>query len=161
MRFVVPAVIVVFALAETVMAGQPHQSIQSVPPGTRASYGTDFGNRYQYFGLGYGYGPGAFGPGGWSGYSGRSGGSGGYGRSSSYGGYGGRYGNPDQQLQALHQEQMMWTGNFAPMPQTAPGVTVNPAWNPYQNRLSDDIFRRSEPPIESKTIENPFTRHAK
>ena len=135
--------------------------VRVAPLGSRAYYGTNFGNRYQYFGLGYGYGPGAFGPGGWSGYSGRLGGYGRYGGGRGYGGgyFGsGRYGGfaADLQLQQLHQQQMMWTMNFAPIPQMPPPMTVNPFWNPYQSRLGDDIYHRTEPAPLPETIENPF-----
>jgi hypothetical protein len=150
--------------APATVSGQS-SSVNSVPRGTRSFYGTNFGNRYQYLGLGYGYGPGAFGPGAWSGFGGGGyGGYGGYGgRSRGYGGYGGsgRYGGiqTDLQIEALHQQQMMWSLNFAPMPQTAPTMTVNPFWNPYQSRLGDDIYHRQEPPQEPEVFENPYAHH--
>lgn len=161
MRRATLTLLLFMAVGASTKASGPRSSIQSVPRGTRSFYGTNFGNRYQYFGLGYGYTPGAFGPGGWAAYGG-----GGYGGRRGYGGYSGSggsryggYGNYDMQQQQLHQQQMMWTMNFAPMPQTTPGVTVNPYWNPYQSRLSDDIYRRSERPPEPATFENPFARH--
>lgn len=137
---------------------------KSVPRGSRSVYGTDFGNRYQYLGLGYGYGPGSFGPGAWSAFGGRRG-YGGYGGYRGYGGYGGyrsgRYadlGIFGQQAENVHEQEMMWSMNFAPMPQTAPGVTVNPYWNPYQSRLHDDIFQRAERPPRPAEYANPFVR---
>lgn len=158
--------ILAFVTATAIIAapGNAADSVRIAPLGSRAYYGTNFGNRYQYFGLGYGYGPGAFGPGGWSGYSGRYGG---YGRSGGYGRYGGGYGGgygsgryggfgADLQLQQLHQQQMMWTMNFAPIPQMPPPMTINPFWNPYQSRLGDDIYHRNEPAPVPETIENPF-----
>lgn len=156
----------VFLLVFAFRSQAPAQSVagmsRSVPRGTRSFYGTDFGNRYQYFGLGYGYAPGSFGPGGWSafgggggyGYGGYGNGRSRYGRYGGYGGYGG-YGMYDQQ-EMLHERQMMWSMNFAPMPQTAPNVTVNPYWNPYQSRLGDDIYRRKQPPTSPKHYTNPF-----
>jgi hypothetical protein len=145
--------------------GYAADSVRTAPRGARGFYGTNFGNRYQYFGLGYGYSPGAFGPGGWSGYSGRMGGlSGGglnagglfggpgrYGNSGRYGGY-----SADLQQQALHQQQMMWSMNFAPIPQMPPAMTINPYWNPYQSRLGDNVYHRDQPPPMPETIENPF-----
>lgn len=132
---------------------------RSLPRGTRSFYGSNFGNHYQYLGLGYGYAPGSFGPGAWSAFRGGRGygGYGGYGYGGSrYGGYGG-YGMSNQ-LENLHEQQMMWSLNFAPMPQTAPGVTVNPFWNPYQSHLGDDIYHRDEPVPEPEKYENPFVQ---
>jgi hypothetical protein len=157
MRFVGWTFVVLLAIGSQAQAQTAGST--SVPRGTRSYYGTNFGNRYQYFGLGYGYAPGSFGPGGWSafggaggGYSGRRG-SGGYGGSRS-GRYG--YGNYDQQAENLHEQEMMWSMNFAPMPHTTPEVTINPFWNPYQSRLRDDIYHRQEPPPIAEEYENPF-----
>lgn len=149
----------VFLLVFVLHGQAPAQSSKSVSRGTRSHYGTNFGNRYQYFGLGYGYGPGSFGRGGWSAFGGGRG-YGGYGYGyggSRYGRYGG-YGLYDQQAENLHEQQMMWSMNFAPMPQTAPGVTINPRWNPYQSRLRDDFFHRAEPASTPEEYENPFVR---
>lgn len=156
--------VVTLAQAQT---GDLTAPAKTAPRGARGAYGTNFGNRYQYFGLGYGYGPGSFGPGGWSGYGGGGGryGGGGGGSGGGYGGGGygggsGRYGNADMQNQLTHERQMMWTMNFAPLPQTPPVLNINPFWNPYQSRLGDDFYHRNEPPVGPETIENPFTRHA-
>jgi hypothetical protein len=161
--------------ATSATAGYPSAPARTAPLGARGYYGTNFGNRYQYFGLGYGYSPGAFGPGGWSGYNGGSGGRyGGYGRGygsrgyGGYGGYGGGYGygygglTVDPQMEALHERQMMWTMNFAPIPQMPPTMTVNTMWNPYQSHLGDDFYHRAQPAPHAETIENPFVHpHAK
>ena len=146
--------------ATTATAAYPLAPIRAAPLGARAYYGTNFGNRYQYFGLGYGYTPGAFGPGGWSAYNGGMGRYGRYAGGYGYGGYGGygRYGgySADLQQQQLHQQQMMWTMNFAPIPQMPPTMTFNPMWNPYHSHLGDDFYQRGQPAPQPETIENPF-----
>ncbi|HWB07837.1 MAG TPA: hypothetical protein VG826_01240 [Pirellulales bacterium] len=176
MRRTTLTLVILTAATATAAADDPSASTRTVPRGTRAYYGTNFGNRYSYFGLGYGYGPGAFGPGGGSGYYGGYGGrygrygryggfggyGGGYGRYGGYGGYGGYgyggyggYGG-DLGLQALHQNEMMWTMNFAPIPQMPPTMTFSSGWNQTPKRSADDFHWAQEPPDHPETITNPF-----
>lgn len=128
--------------------------VRSAPHGARGAYGTNFGNRYQYFGLGYGY---SKWQGAWKPYSygmGRGRGQGGgYGG----GGYGSSM-NPDMQLQMLHERQMMWTMQWAPIPETPPVVNYNPSWNPYQSRLADEYYRPRDPAPRPETVYNPFIK---
>ncbi|MGH7134742.1 MAG: hypothetical protein ACREHD_03320 [Pirellulales bacterium] len=168
------ALSVCLLFASTAVARAASPGYASVSRGTRSFYGTNFGNRYQYMGLGYGYARGTpgvgfgmgAGRGGYGGYGGGGyggGGYGGYGRSGGYGGYGGSGRNggilTDLQLEQLHQQRMMWSMQFAPMPETAPGVTYNRDWNPYQSRLADDIYHREYPAPLPQAYENPFIDH--
>jgi hypothetical protein len=164
------SVCLLFALEAVAPAASPGYA--SVSRGTRSFYGTNFGNRYQYMGLGYGYARGTPGVGfgmsaGRGGYGGfGSGGYSGSGRFGGYGGYGGgRNGGilTDLQLEQLHQQRMMWSMQWAPVPETAPGVTYsktyNPDWNPYQSRLADDIYHRQSAAPLPQTYENPYVDH--
>lgn len=147
------ATVLTLAIFASGAMGAPRAHVRSAPSGSRGAYGTNFGNRYQYFGLGYGYShwQGAWKP---YSYSLRRGGYGG-------GGYGGGYGggmNSDMQSQLLHERQMMWSMQWAPIPETPPLVNYNPSWNPYQSRLADEYYRPREPAPQPTTIYNPFVR---
>ncbi|HJT30872.1 MAG TPA: hypothetical protein VJ783_02315 [Pirellulales bacterium] len=144
------------ALALVLAAGQAHAQsarVRSAPLGSRGAYGTNFGNRYQYFGLGYGY---QNWQGAWKPYSysmGRRGGGG--------GGGGGGYGSgmsSDMQLEMLHERQMMWTMHWAPIPEIPPLVNYNDNWNPYQSRLADEYYRPRDPAPQPQTVYNPFVK---
>ena len=149
----------VLLLAWVLAAGGAAQAqsahVRSAPRGSRGSYGTNFGNRYQYFGLGYGY---KNWQGAWKPYSysmgGRRGGGGGFGG----GGITGSGMNPDMQLEMLHERQMMWTMQWAPIPEMPPTVNYNPNWNPYQSRLADEYYRPRDAAPRPETVYNPFVK---
>lgn len=145
-------VLVLPVAAHAVAAHAQSAHVRSAPHGARGAYGTNFGNRYQYFGLGYGY---KNWQGAWKPYSiGRGGGYGG-------GSGGGMYGagmNPDLQSQILHERQMMWTMQWAPIPEMPPVVNSNPNWNPFQSRLADEYYRPRDPAPHPGTVYNPYVK---
>lgn len=140
----------VLALFLSSAIGAPPAHVRSAPHGGRGAYGTNFGNRYQYFGLGYGY---IHWQGAWKPYSFSLRGRGGHGG----GGYGGGM-STDVQSQMLHERQMMWSKQWAPIPEIPPLVNYNPRWNPYQTRLADEYYRPRDPAPTPQTIYNPFVR---
>ncbi len=145
------AATLVLAVFVSSAASARSAQIRSAPSGSRGAYGTNFGNRYQYFGLGYGY---SHWQGAWKPYSyslrGRRGGG--------YGGGGAGGMNSDMQAQMLHERQMMWSMQWAPIPEIPPLVNENPNWNPYQSRLADEYYRQRDPAPVPRTIYNPFAK---
>ena len=148
------AMVLVLAVFTSSAIGAPPAHVHSAPRGSRGAYGTNFGNRNQYFGLGYGY---SHWQGAWKPYSYGMGGR----RGGGYGG--GMYGsgmNSDLQSQMLHERQMMWSMQWAPIPEMPPLVNYNASWNPYQSRLADEYYRPRDPAPHPQTIYNPFVKPA-